>query len=108
MTVFEAAELNASETKTETTLVPALNQVLPTSSFVVEATGQRYMQTMQLISVCERSHLFKRGRYANYQTTDPTRVGMPRWFKARAVRHSGCPVHFKVRLPNTQAIVVLL
>ena len=58
VTVFEAAGPTVSEKKTETMplrkktdkmpLRP-LNQVLPTSPLVVEAAGQRYMQTMQFL-----------------------------------------------------------
>ena len=46
VTVLEAAGLTVSETKTETMLRGTHNQVLPTSPLIVEATGQRYMQTM--------------------------------------------------------------
>ena len=49
VTVFEAAGLTVSEKKTETTLLPTPNQALRTSPLVVEAAGQRYMQTMQLL-----------------------------------------------------------
>ena len=38
---------------TETMLLRTLNQVLPTSSLVVEAAGQRYMQTMQFVYLGE-------------------------------------------------------
>ena len=48
VTVSEAAGPTVSEKKTETMLLRTLNQVLPTSPFVVEAAGQRYMQTMSL------------------------------------------------------------
>ena len=44
--VFEAAGFTVSENKTETMLLRTLNQVLPISPLVVEAAGQRYMQTM--------------------------------------------------------------
>ena len=49
VTVFEAAGLTVSEKKTETTLLPTPNQALRTSPLVVEAAGQRYMQTMQFL-----------------------------------------------------------
>ena len=47
--VFEAAGLTVSENKTEIILLRTLNQVLPTSPLVLEAAGQRYMQTMQFL-----------------------------------------------------------
>ena len=49
VTVFEAAGLTVSETKTETVLLYTPNQVLPTSSLVVETAGQSYMHTMQFL-----------------------------------------------------------
>ena len=38
-----------SENKTETTLLRTPNQLFLTSPTVVEAAGQRYMQTMQFL-----------------------------------------------------------
>ena len=49
VTVFEAAGLTAFEKKTETMLLRTPNQEIRTSPLVVEATGQRYMQTMQFL-----------------------------------------------------------
>ena len=49
VTVFEAAGLTVFEKKTETMLLPTLNQVLPTSPLIVEAAGQRYMQMTQVL-----------------------------------------------------------
>ena len=47
VTVFEAAGLTVSEKKTETMLLRTPNQAIRTSPLVVEAAGQRYMQTTQ-------------------------------------------------------------
>ena len=52
VTVFEAAGLTVSEKYTETKLLRTLNQVLPISLLVVEAAGQRYMQTMRFLYLC--------------------------------------------------------
>ena len=49
--VLEAAGLTVSEKKTETMLQRTHNQVFPTSPLVVEATGQRHMQTIQFLYV---------------------------------------------------------
>ena len=45
------------------------------------------------VDVTGRSYQCKRQHHATYQTTDPTRVGMLRLFRARAVRYGGCPIH---------------
>ena len=42
VTVFEAADLNVSEKKTETMLLGTPNKAIRTSPLVVEAAGQRY------------------------------------------------------------------
>ena len=47
VSVFEAAGLTVSEKKTETMLLRTPNRAIRTSPLVVEAAGQRYMQTMQ-------------------------------------------------------------
>ena len=49
VTVFEAAGLTVSEKETETMLLRTPNQAIRTSPLVVEAAGQRYMQTMQFL-----------------------------------------------------------
>ena len=49
VTVFEAAGLTVAEKKTETILLRTPNQAIRTSPLVVEAAGQRYMQTMQFL-----------------------------------------------------------
>ena len=49
VTVFEAADLNVSEKKTETMLLGTPNKAIRTSPLVVEAAGQRYIQTMQFL-----------------------------------------------------------
>ena len=49
VTVFEAAGLTVSEKKTETMLLRTPNQEIRTSPLVVDAAGQRYMQTMQFL-----------------------------------------------------------
>ena len=49
VTVFEAAGLTVSETKTETMLLRTPNQPIRTSPLVVEAAGQNFMQTMQFL-----------------------------------------------------------
>ena len=47
--VSEAAGLTVSEKKTETILLRTPNQAIRTSPLVVEAAGQRYMQTIQFL-----------------------------------------------------------
>ena len=47
--VFEAAGLTVSEKKTETMLLRTPKRAIRTSPLVVEAAGQRYMQTMQFV-----------------------------------------------------------
>ena len=47
--VFEAIGLTVSQTKTETMLLRTLNQVLPTSPLIVEAAGQRNVQTREFL-----------------------------------------------------------
>ena len=49
LTVFETAGLTVSEKKTATMLLRTPNQAIRTSPLVVEAAGQRYMQTMQFL-----------------------------------------------------------
>ena len=49
VTVFEAVGLTVSETKTETMLLRTPNQAIRTSPLVVEAAGERYMQTMEFL-----------------------------------------------------------
>ena len=49
VTVFEAAGLTVSEKKTEKMLLGTPNQPIRTSPLVVEAVGQRYMQTMRFL-----------------------------------------------------------
>ena len=59
-TVFEAPGLTVSEKKTDTMLLRTLNQVLPTSPLVVEAAGQRYIPTMQVVHLRDLSYRRKR------------------------------------------------
>ena len=47
--VFEAPGLTVSEKKTETMLLRTPKKAMWTSPLAVEAAGQRYMQTMQLL-----------------------------------------------------------
>ena len=47
VTFFEAVGVTVPEKKTETMLLRTPNQALRTSPLVVEAAGQRYIQTMQ-------------------------------------------------------------
>ena len=49
VTVFQAAGLTVSEKKTGTMLLRTRNQAIRTSPLVVEAAGERYMQTMQFL-----------------------------------------------------------
>ena len=49
VTVFEAAGLTVSEKKTETMPLRTPNEAIWISSLVIEAGGQRYMQTMQFL-----------------------------------------------------------
>ena len=94
LTVFKAAGLTVSEKKTETMLLRTPNQVLPTSPLVVEAAGQRYMQTMQFLYLGSLIGPNTDHR-ARDQTNDPTRVGMLRSFQVRAVWYRGRPVHVR-------------
>ena len=49
VTVFKTAGLAVSEKKTETMLLPTLDQALRTSLLVIEAADQRYRQTTQFV-----------------------------------------------------------
>ena len=49
VTVFEAAGLTVSETKTETMLLRTPDQAPCTSLFVIQAAGQTYRQTAQFL-----------------------------------------------------------
>ena len=49
VTVFESAGLAVSEKKTETILLRTPNKAIWILSLVIEAGGQRYMQTMQFL-----------------------------------------------------------
>ena len=93
VTVFEAAGLTVLEKKTETMLLRTLHQVLPTSSLVVDAAGQRLCRRCSLCTWAVFS--MQTPTSCRGQTTDSTRVGMLRSFQARAVRYGGCPVHVK-------------
>ena len=48
-TAFEAADLTVSEKKTETTLLRTPDQTTPAPPIAVEAAGQEYKRTAQLL-----------------------------------------------------------
>ena len=49
VTVFEAADFTESEKKTETMLLQRTHEAPRTSTLVIEAAGQRYRQTAQVL-----------------------------------------------------------
>ena len=50
--VFEAAGLKVSEQKMETMLLRSPNQTPLNSPLVIEAAGQRYKETAQVLDLC--------------------------------------------------------